>query len=386
MRVLVSCSLGGSGHLNPLRPFVDGLQQRGDEVLLVVPPSLNEQAADVGCRIRIGAAPGEEEVAPLREAIATAVPAVAAVASERELFGRLCTAAMLPAMAEAFTEWQPELVLHETCEYAAVVVACRFGVVHAQVAISQGKVETCALNTAAPALEAHLEGVVAQIRSSPYLTRFPASLDPRSYPDTRRYKVPSGGHGEPLPRFWDDKLSQLVYMSFGTVTGHMSTAAEIYRIALDAVSGLPVRVLFTVGNAIEIAGLHPIPNNVHVEAWVPQNDVFREASLVICHGGSGTTFGALAAGLPIVFVPLFADQLPNALRVVEAGAGLEVAPGSQSGKRPRARDFSPARIAEAVTTVLGDTSYAKAAARIAREMGSLASVEEVLYGLGPGGD
>ena len=107
---------------------------------------------------------------------------------------------------------------------------------------------------------------------------------------------------------------------------------------------------------------------------------------MICHGGSGTTFGALAAGLPVVFVPLFADQLPNALRVVEAGAGLRVAPGSQSGKRPRARDFSPTRIAEAVTTVLGDPSYAKAAARIAREMGSLASVEELLYGLGPGGD
>ena len=289
-------------------------------------------------------------------------------------------------MEEAFAEWQPELVLHETCEYAAVVVACRFGVAHAQVAISQGEVETSALDTAAPALEAHLEGVVAQIRSSPYLTRFPASLDPRSYPDTRRYKVPPGGRGEPLPRFWDDKLSQLVYMSFGTVTGHMSTAAEIYRIALDAVSRLPVRVLFTVGKATEIAGLHPIPNNVHVEAWVPQNDVFREASLVICHGGSGTTFGALAAGLPVVFVPLFADQLPNALRVVEAGAGLRVAPGSRSGKRPRARDFSPTRIAEAVTTVLGDPSYAKAAARIAREMGSLASVEELLYGLGPGCD
>jgi UDP:flavonoid glycosyltransferase YjiC (YdhE family) len=286
-------------------------------------------------------------------------------------------------MTDAFDQWQPDLVLREPCEYAAVVVACRLRVAHAQVAISQGEVETSALDTAAPALKAHLEGVVAQIRSSPYLTRFPASLDPMSYPDTRRYKVPSGDRSAPLPRWWGAEPAPLVYMSFGTVTGHLPTTAEVYRIALDAVSELPVRVLLTLGKRTEIAGLHPVPKNVHVEAWVPQDDIFREASLVICHGGSGTTLGALAAGLPVVFVPLFADQLPNARRVAEVGAGLLVAPGGKSGERLRARDFSPARIAEAVTTVLGDPSYAKAAARIAREMGSLTSVDELLEGLEP---
>jgi len=198
VQVLVSCSLGGAGHLNPLIAFVDVLRQRGDEVLLVVPPSLEERAADTGRRIRVGAEPGEEEVAPLREGIATAPPPLAAVLSERKLFGRLCTAAMLPAMAEAFTEWRPDLVLHETCEYAAAVIACRFGVAHAQVAISQGEVETSALGIAAPALEPHLKGVVAQIRSAPYLTRLPVSLDPVSYPDTRHYKVPRGGRSPPF--------------------------------------------------------------------------------------------------------------------------------------------------------------------------------------------
>jgi UDP:flavonoid glycosyltransferase YjiC (YdhE family) len=32
-------------------------------------------------------------------------------------------------------------------------------------------------------------------------------------------------------------------------------------------------------------------------------DVMRGASLVVCHGGSGTVFGALAAGIPLVCVP-----------------------------------------------------------------------------------
>ncbi len=373
--------MGGAGHLGPLRPFVDALLKAGDEVLLVVPPSLEDQAAAFGCQVEIGGEPPEEEVAPVREAIATAPSKTAAVLSERELFGRMCTAAMLPAMEAAFAAWRPELVLRETCEYAAVVVACRAGVAHAQVAISQGAIEASALATAAPALEVHLRGVVAHIRSSPYLTRFPASLDPVAYPDTRRYKVPGPGTVAPLPRWWDDETLPLVYMSFGTVAGSMSSAAEVYRIALDAVAGMPLRVLLTVGSRTDIARLHPIPGNVRVEAFVPQDDVFAEASLVVCHGGSGTTFGALAVGLPVVFVPLFADQLPNARRVAEAGAGLRVLASSPSGERPRAHDFTPAGIAEAILAVLGDPSYARASERIAGEMGSQAMPAEIIEGL-----
>jgi len=51
---------------------------------------------------------------------------------------------------------------------------------------------------------------------------------------------------------------------------------------------------------------------VHVEAWVPQADALAAATVVVCHGGSGTTFGTLAAGLPLVIVPMFADQPANA--------------------------------------------------------------------------
>jgi len=86
-----------------------------------------------------------------------------------------------------------------------------------------------------------------------------------------------------------------------------------------------------------------------------------------------------------VFVPLFADQLPNARRVAEAGAGLRVLPSSPSGERPQARDFAPVRIAEAILAVLGDPSYARASERIASEMGSQASVDEIVEGLRPGG-
>ena len=65
---------------------------------------------------------------------------------------------------------------------------------------------------------------------------------------------------------------------------------------------------------------------MHVERFVPQADVFGHASLVVTHGGSGTTLGALAAGLPLVVVPLFADQPDNARRVEAVGAGVIAEP------------------------------------------------------------
>jgi hypothetical protein len=71
-------------------------------------------------------------------------------------------------------------------------------------------------------------------------------------------------------------------------------------------------------------------DNVHIESWVAQEDIFPFASMVIRHGGSGTTFGALAAGVPLIFLPTFADQPTNAALIEGAGAGIIVGDGSGS--------------------------------------------------------
>ena len=62
---------------------------------------------------------------------------------------------MLPSLEEACDNWRPDLVLHETCEYSAVVAAARRGIPHAQVAISLAQVEASALAHTVPALEAY---------------------------------------------------------------------------------------------------------------------------------------------------------------------------------------------------------------------------------------
>ena len=126
----------------------------------------------------------------------------------------------------------------------------------------------------------------------------------------------------------------------------MTMAAGVYRTALQAVATLDARVLLTVGRRFDRAGLGAVPANVHVEDWVEQDRVLRSADVVVCHGGSGTAFGAVAAGVPVVTVPLFADQFENGRRLAAAGAGLTVEPEVRDpGAARRVLDGDDARLA-----------------------------------------
>ena len=377
MRVLVA-STDGAGHYGPLVPFIQALVRRGDQVLLVVPPGLGETVARTGLPHRIGEQPDERELTPLMERFAAAAPEQAAVIANRELFGRLCTAAMLPALERACHAFGPDLVLREPCEYSSAVAAGRFGVPHAQVAVSLAYGEEASLALAAPALDPYGPQLVEQLRASPYLTRFPALLDPSPFPATSRYREPVTA-GTALPDWWCGSDSPLVYLTFGSVAGGLPAARAAYRMALDAVAGLPVRALLTVGRRTEIAGLGPVPANVHVEAWVPQGDVLTNAALVVCHGGSGTILGALAAGVPLVVVPLFADQPANGRLVASAGAGLVVAPEAHEGSALSGLSVQGApRLRAAIEQVLGEPSYRRAAGRTAAELRGSPPIDQVL--------
>jgi UDP:flavonoid glycosyltransferase YjiC (YdhE family) len=112
---------------------------------------------------------------------------------------------------------------------------------------------------------------------------------------------------------------------------------------------------------------------------VPQESVFPYATAVLCHGGSGTTYGALAAGLPIVFVPMFADQRTNARLIAVAGAGIVVDVGSKSVPGFRTIEVDDvARIRRAVIEILSQRTFRDGASKIAEEIKSTGSAHDVL--------
>jgi UDP:flavonoid glycosyltransferase YjiC (YdhE family) len=158
----------------------------------------------------------------------------------------------------------------------------------------------------------------------------------------------------------------------------------LYRAVLDAVAGLPVRVLLTVGRVLDVAQLGVPPSNVRIERWVDQADVMADAVLVVCHGGAGTTLGALAAGAPLVVFPLFADQAANAACVAHAGAGVAVAARGAAAAQRSIENDDVVSLRTAILQVLGDPGYASAASKIRAAFTDLPLFEDTYAELIPG--
>ena len=142
---------------------------------------------------------------------------------------------------------------------------------------------------------------------------------------------------------------------------------DVLRRTATALGTLPVRGLVTTGPAVppfSAAG------NVSVVEAAPHAAVLPHTAVVVTHGGHGTVMKALAAGVPMVVMPMGRDQPENATRVLAAGAGVRIK-----------RSASPEKIAAAVQEVLGDEAYRTAARRlaiaIAAETADDRSVEEL---------
>jgi UDP:flavonoid glycosyltransferase YjiC (YdhE family) len=176
-------------------------------------------------------------------------------------------------------------------------------------------------------------------------------------------------------------VDPLVYLSFGSVAAgsHLPYYPALYRLAIEALAPMPIRLLVTVGDAArEIEELGRVPPNVHLETWVTHDDVARRADVIVCHGGFGSTLGSLAHGAPLVILPLFSgDQWANGEAIVRTGAGVTVADDRTVRNvldLPGAETLG--RLAGAVTSVLNDPSYRREAGRIAEAMRALPPVDE----------
>jgi hypothetical protein len=293
---------------------------------------------------------------------------------------------LVEAMERVVRPWQPDVILREPWEYFSGAVAMRLGIPHAQVAVALAQFIWDKIERDAPQLEAFLTGLADEIRCSPFLTRLPARLDASPFPATWRYREPAAVPGGRLPPWWADSGAPLIYVTLGTVVSSEPSSAEVFQVMIDAVAGLDARVLVTVGRDFDVSQLHGVPGNVHVEAWVDQADVLGEARLMVCQGGPGSVYGALAAGMPLVAIPMFADHFGNAAAIAKAGAGLQILTGDATPRRgrpwadilPSARQVIEARLSDAIEAVLGDDSYRQAAQAVAVEMAAAPAIQELL--------
>jgi UDP:flavonoid glycosyltransferase YjiC (YdhE family) len=153
------------------------------------------------------------------------------------------------------------------------------------------------------------------------------------------------------PGHFERPSRPLVYLTLGTAFG----TPEVLTTAIRGLAALDAHVVVATGR-VRPADLGSVPGNVTLHTWVPQAELVPHADVVVHHGGSGTTLGALAAGVPQLVLPQGADQFANAGALVSAGAARCLLPGElsadavteQARKLPAHRDAARA-IAEEIS-------------------------------------
>ncbi|MBV9355155.1 MAG: glycosyltransferase family 1 protein [Chloroflexi bacterium] len=366
MRVLVATT-AGAGHFAPLVPFAAALRDAGHAVRVAAPASFASAVQRAGFVHVPLAAARPEEIGPIVERLSRLSMEDANAVFVRDVFCGVQARAALPAMQAVADQWRPDLILRETAEFASFVVAERRGIPHAQVAMSLASVEAFMHALVDGPLRALGTEGVAGIVAGPRLTLLPAVLDGPGEPAVRptyRFRLPMRPAPAPdLPRtWWPGSEAPLVYVTFGSVAAGIGFFPDFYRAMLAELADLPVRIMLTLGEAGDPERLAPVPSNVDVERWWPQEQVMASAAAMVTHAGFGTTLLGLTAGLPMVVVPLFAlDQYVTARRIQAVGAGIDL----------EDRDAAPARVRAALEQVLTDGLYRTATRHLAGEIAQL---------------
>ena len=329
---ILAVSTEGAGHITPLVPLLGALVAGGDEVLVAserilhyfLPRAFGEIVVDemVDDALRLG-----HEFAPdvvLFEACALAGPLVA------ELLG-------VPSVARPFGPLPPREAVEMTNDSVSPIWRS-FGRdvpgwagMHGQLTI-----QIC-----------------------------PPGLDPVRVPTRESWPL----RPVLLPIGPPDRTDRpVVYVTFGTL---FNADLDRFRLALEALADEPVDVVMTVGRDQDPAALGPVPTNVRAERFIPQAELLPSCRAEVHHGGAGTTFGALAHGVPQVILPQGADNFEHATMCGRASTAITLRPDR----------LSPTHLGAAVRRVVDDEACAAASLSGAEEIAAMPDAVSVAAAL-----
>lgn len=124
---------------------------------------------------------------------------------------------------------------------------------------------------------------------------------------------------------------KIIYATTGN-TG----SERLIELVFDAFKDDPsYEVVLTTGAFLNPHKL-PQAKNIHIEKFIPGSKIMPHCRAVIHCGGNGTTYQALANGLPSLVIPFNNDQKINAWLVKKNRVGFPCSPGAIKGKHIRA--------------------------------------------------
>ena len=368
MEVLVS-SVSLEGHVRPLLPLARALQEAGHAVTF---------ATGADREAEVVAAGFEHLAAGLSEAEARGPGAMRRhelhempVEQRRRfgfsrIFGLEHAPRKLPDLLELLRSRSPDVILYESGDLAAPIAAAVAGLPSVHHSFG-AMIPLSILEFAGELVEPLWRG--QGLEPEPYAGAF-RGLYVDISPPSFRWEEPQGAsiglrpvEPEPgEPPAWLGGLGQpLVYATLGTIFNDPALLRRLLE-GLDEVGG----ALVTVGRNVDPADVGPVPAHVRVERFVPQAQVLPSCAAVLTHGGSGTTLGALAQGVPLLLVPQGADQFDNAARCERVGAAIVLPPDELTADAVRA----------GLRRLLAESSFRRAAEKVAAEIAAMPTAAE----------
>ncbi|XP_002014736.2 UDP-glucuronosyltransferase 1-1 [Drosophila persimilis] len=130
---------------------------------------------------------------------------------------------------------------------------------------------------------------------------------------------------DPLPKDIDQFLQQspdgAILLSLGSNIKSTAVKPELIQIIYKVLSGINRNVIWKWEDLEKTPGNS---TNILYKNWLPQDDILAHPNtkLFITHAGKGGITEAQYHGVPMVALPIFGDQLGNAVQMERSGYGL----------------------------------------------------------------
>lgn len=160
-----------------------------------------------------------------------------------------------------------------------------------------------------------------------------------------------------------DDEKPVVYVTFGGIAGVIRNRLEnVYEVILEALGNSDVQVVI----ANPDLRLKKLPRNIQVTSYVPSNLILRSKNaILLCHGGLGTLMENLAYGNISIALPFSIEQLCNAERIKELGAGIWAYPNQ----------LNPDNLRKMIDEIKNNIWYKEQARRIQQDIATYQGAE-----------
>ncbi len=379
------------GHFHPLVPTALALQEAGHEVAFAVPRHFCAAIEKAGFQAFPAGYDGhaDPEFQALMGELAQMPPGPESeMIVMTKVFCGLGPRRMVPDLLKICESWQPDLIIREAAEYGGSIAAEHLGLPHAAIspaAYLQG------INFFEHDAARHLDPVRQQWGLPPdptgearyrylLLNFTPPSYaisDPQQgYPASSQFYRPEfydQSGDETLPD-WVAQLPQqpTVYVTLGTEVNQMpGFYPGVLQTIIAGLRDEPINLIVTVGRDKDPADFGPQPASVHIERYIPHTLLMPNCDLMVMHGGSNSLLLCIDRALPMVLLPLIADQFLNGQRCTEMVLAPVVGPEQQM----------PEGVRDAVREALHNPLYRQNILKLQTELHNLSDLRAAVRAL-----